>query len=91
MFKVVGYSPYHSTNASKMATVVDTRTRETFIGRLFISGELIIEKNSKPYIKVKDNKLVRTRKMKKIEDLEKFFSDLFMSIDMIEEDFRRGA
>lgn len=91
MFKVIGYSPYHSTDTSKMATVVDTRTRETFVGKLLMSGELIIEKNSKPYIKVKDNKLVRTRKMKKIEDLEKFFSDLFMSIDMIEEDFKRGA
>lgn len=91
MFKVIGYSPYHSVGVSKMATIVDTRTKETFVGRLFCSGELIIEKNSKPYIKVKDNKLVRTRKMKKIEDLEKFFSDLFMSIDMIEEDFKRGA
>lgn len=91
MFKVVGYSPYNSTNVSKMATVIDTKTRETFVGKLFMSGEIVIEKNSEPYIKIKDNKLVRTRKMKKIEDLEKFFSDLFMSIDMIEEDFKRGA
>lgn len=91
MFKVVGYSPYHSTDVSKMATIVDTKTRETFVGKLFMSGEIVIEKNSEPYIKIKDNKLVRTRKMKKIEDLEKFFSDLFMSIDMIEEDFKRGA
>ena len=91
MFKVVGYSPYHSVNVSKMATIVDTKTRETFVGKVFMSGEIVIEKNSEPYIKIKDNKLVRTRKMKKIEDLEKFFSDLFMSIDMIEEDFKRGA
>jgi hypothetical protein len=86
---MIHFSNYYGKSKNHNSSIFyfyDDSTREEFKAEISSGGIVVITKNDESYIKSKDNVLVREKKKRKIDLIEKMVVDLSISINMIELD-----